>query len=152
MLQAVGSAVGRQSGGGSSQDVRKLQAEAKAKANEAEAKAMEAKAVHARVGELQAQLTNGTITPEGRKELELQEVRSAFQLSQSRLGLAVAEATGFKGEIHWDTSKPDGTPKKQLDVSRLSALGWQSRIQLSDGLHTTVLDYCQSSKIDQLRH
>ena len=73
--QAVGSAAGRQSGGGSSQDVRKLQAEAKAKANEAEAKAMEAKAVHARVGELQAQLTNGTITPEGRKELELQEVQ-----------------------------------------------------------------------------
>ena len=73
--QAVGSAVGRQSGGGSSQDVRKLQAEAKAKANEAEAKAMEAKEVRVRVGELQAQLTNGTITPEGRKELERQEVQ-----------------------------------------------------------------------------
>ena len=72
---AGGDGVGRWSGGGSSQDVRKLQAEAKAKANEAEAKAMEAKAVHARVGELQAQLTNGTITPEGRKELELQEVQ-----------------------------------------------------------------------------
>ena len=72
---AGGDGVGRRSGGGSSQDVRKLQAEAKAKANEAEAKAMEAKAVHARVGELQAQLTNGTITLEGRKELELQEVQ-----------------------------------------------------------------------------
>ena len=67
--------VGRWSGGGSSQDVRKLQAEAKAKANEAEAKAMEAKEVRVRVGELQAQLTNGTITPEGRKELERQEVQ-----------------------------------------------------------------------------
>ena len=72
---AGGDGVGRWSGGGSSQDVRKLQAEAKAKANEAEAKAMEAKEVRVRVGELQAQLTNGTITPEGRKELERQEVQ-----------------------------------------------------------------------------
>jgi GDP-L-fucose synthase len=63
----------------------------------------------------------------------------------------VAAATGFTGEIHWDTSKPDGTPKKQLDVGRLSALGWRSRIQLSDGLYTTTLDYCQSFKTDQLR-
>ena len=62
-----------QSGGGT--DVRKLQAEAEAKANKAEAKAIEAKAMRARVGELQAQLTNGTITPEGRKELERYEVQ-----------------------------------------------------------------------------
>ena len=71
---AAGGGVGRQSGGGSSQDVLKLQAEAEAKANEAEVKAMEAKAMRERVGELQAQLTNGTITSEGREELERQEV------------------------------------------------------------------------------
>ena len=44
--------------------------------------------------------------------------------------LAEAEATSFQGEIHWDTSKPDGTPKKQLDVSRLAALGWRAHISL----------------------
>ncbi|KOO30228.1 hypothetical protein Ctob_004352 [Chrysochromulina tobinii] len=72
---AAGGGVGRQSGGGSSQDVLKLQAEAEAKANEAEVKAMEAKAMRERVGELQAQLTNGTITSEGHEELERQEKR-----------------------------------------------------------------------------
>ena len=51
---------------------------------------------------------------------------------------AVAVATGFKGVILWDTSKPDGTPKKQLDVGRLSALGWRARIPLDEGLRSTV--------------
>jgi GDP-L-fucose synthase len=43
----------------------------------------------------------------------------------------------FSGAIKWDTSKPDGTPRKLLDVSRLSALGWQARIGLEDGLRST---------------
>jgi hypothetical protein len=43
----------------------------------------------------------------------------------------VAVATSLRGEILWDTSKPDGTPKKQLDVSRLAALGWRARIPLA---------------------
>jgi GDP-L-fucose synthase len=50
----------------------------------------------------------------------------------------VAAVTGYQGEIRWDASKPDGTPKKQLDVSRLKALGWQARIPLPDGLSSTV--------------
>ena len=40
------------------------------------------------------------------------------------LAQAVVEAVGFQGTISWDMRKPDGTPKKQLDVSRLAALGW----------------------------
>ena len=59
-------------------------------------------------------------------------------MSIRELAIAVAEATGFRGSIHWDTSKPDGTPKKQLDVSRLKALGWQARIPLAEGLTSTV--------------
>jgi GDP-L-fucose synthase len=46
----------------------------------------------------------------------------------------VAKVVGFEGEIVWDTSKPDGTPRKLLDVSRLKALGWQAHIELEDGL------------------
>ena len=48
---------------------------------------------------------------------------------------------GFRGEILWDTSKPDGTPKKQLDVSRLAALGWRGRIPLAQGLASTVAEF-----------
>ncbi len=46
----------------------------------------------------------------------------------------VARVVGFGGEIVWDTSKPDGTPRKLLDVSRLNALGWQAQIGLEEGL------------------
>ena len=52
--------------------------------------------------------------------------------------LNVATATGYQGAIEWDSSKPDGTPKKQLDVSRLAALGWRARIPLAEGLVNTV--------------
>jgi GDP-L-fucose synthase len=55
----------------------------------------------------------------------------------------VAKATGYQGEILWDSSKPDGTPKKQLDVSRLSALGWHARIPLAEGLASTVADFAE---------
>lgn len=46
----------------------------------------------------------------------------------------VAEVVGFEGNIVWDTTKPDGTPRKLLDVSRLEALGWKASIRLHDGL------------------
>ena len=45
--------------------------------------------------------------------------------------------TGFTGALRFDTSKPDGTPRKLLDVSRLAALGWQSSIALREGLEST---------------
>jgi len=57
------------------------------------------------------------------------------------LAETVAEATGYTGEIFWDSSKPDGTPKKQLDVSRLSNLGWSARIPLAEGLASTAADF-----------
>jgi GDP-L-fucose synthase len=59
------------------------------------------------------------------------------------LAEAVAKATGYQGEILWDSSKPDGTPKKQLNVSRLAALGWRARIPLADGLASTVADFAR---------
>ena len=65
-------------------------------------------------------------------------VGTGLDLSIGELAKAVAEATGFRGEIVWDSSQSDGTPKKQLDVSRLSALGWQARIPLATGLQNTV--------------
>lgn len=55
----------------------------------------------------------------------------------------VAEVVGFTGETRWDTSKPDGTPQKLLDVSKLAQLGWISRIDLRVGLEQTVAWYHQ---------
>lgn len=53
------------------------------------------------------------------------------------LAKTIAEVVGFKGEIVFDTSKPDGTPRKLMDVSRLRALGWQASISLKEGLDST---------------
>ncbi|MCE8025889.1 MULTISPECIES: GDP-L-fucose synthase [Halomonadaceae] len=61
----------------------------------------------------------------------------------------IAQITGFAGEMHFDASKPDGTPRKMLDVSRLQALGWQPRISLSEGLHDTYRWYLSQLNADR---
>jgi GDP-L-fucose synthase len=53
----------------------------------------------------------------------------------------VAAAVGYEGETLWDTSKPDGTPRKLLDVTRLHSLGWTERIGLAEGITSTVTWY-----------
>jgi GDP-L-fucose synthase len=57
----------------------------------------------------------------------------------------VAEATGYEGKIMFDPTKPDGTPRKLMDSSRLSALGWKATIPLEQGLKQTVSDYRASA-------
>jgi GDP-L-fucose synthase len=75
------------------------------------------------------------------EDLQFLNVGTGVDLTIRELAEAVAKATGFKGEIKWDPSKPDGTPKKQLDVSRMAALGWKARIPLETGLSSTVTDF-----------
>lgn len=53
----------------------------------------------------------------------------------------IAEVVGYEGRTEWDTTKPDGTPQKLLDVSKLTAAGWSSTIGLRDGLERTVAWY-----------
>jgi GDP-L-fucose synthase len=50
------------------------------------------------------------------------------------LAETIARVTGFTGQLTWDSTKPDGTPRKLMDVSRLAALGWRAGISLEDGL------------------
>jgi GDP-L-fucose synthase len=54
---------------------------------------------------------------------------------------AVAAVTGFTGRIAWDHNKPDGTPRKLMDVSRLTALGWRARTNLRDGIAQTYASF-----------
>jgi GDP-L-fucose synthase len=58
-------------------------------------------------------------------------------VSISELAGLIRELVGYQGHIEWDTSKPDGTPRKLLDVSRIQALGWRAKISLGDGLRST---------------
>jgi GDP-L-fucose synthase len=53
----------------------------------------------------------------------------------------VAAATNYRGKISWDTAKPDGTPRKLLDVSRLTALGWRARVELREGIKETYASF-----------
>jgi GDP-L-fucose synthase len=59
------------------------------------------------------------------------------------LARLIAEIVGFEGEVKYDTSKPDGTPRKLLDVSRLRALGWSPKISLRDGIAQTYRWYLE---------
>lgn len=63
----------------------------------------------------------------------------------------VAAVTGFAGKITWDTSKPDGTPRKLMDVSKLSALGWRARIGLREGVQQTFASYQAEKAAGSLR-
>jgi len=58
----------------------------------------------------------------------------------------IASVTGFQGEILWDSSKPDGTPRKVLDVSRIVELGWSPKITLKDGIIQTLAWYRENLK------
>jgi GDP-L-fucose synthase len=57
------------------------------------------------------------------------------------LALLIGRIVGFDGEIIFDRTKPDGTPRKLLDVSRLHALGWRARTALEDGIRATYAWY-----------
>ncbi len=63
----------------------------------------------------------------------------------AELAEIVRDVVGYEGEIEWDTSKPDGTPRKLLDVSRLHALGWRARIGLREGIEQTYRWYCENA-------
>ena len=57
------------------------------------------------------------------------------------LAKLIAQKMGFKGQLIFDTSKPDGTPRKLLDVSKIKALGWTPSISLNEGLDLAINDF-----------
>ncbi|MFM0003808.1 MULTISPECIES: GDP-L-fucose synthase [Paraburkholderia] len=65
-------------------------------------------------------------------------------LSIRELAECICKVVGFEGELVFDASKPDGTPRKLLDVSRLAQMGWQATIGLEDGIASTYRDFVES--------
>lgn len=61
------------------------------------------------------------------------------------LAILIQKIVGHEGEIHWDSEKPDGTPRKLLDVSKMSNLGWKAEIKLEDGIKSTYDWYLENS-------
>lgn len=79
-------------------------------------------------------------TPE-QDEAPFLNIGTGTDISIKELAELIAIATGFKGAIKWDTSKPDGTPRKLLDISQAQTLGWQPTISLKAGIESTIDDY-----------
>ena len=67
------------------------------------------------------------------------------------LASLISDLTGFEGEILWDASKADGTPRKVLDVQRIKKLGWAPKISLRDGIESTIAWYIKHSETGSIR-
>lgn len=68
---------------------------------------------------------------------EIVNIGTGKDITIKELGERIADVVGYRGTIAWDTSKPDGTPRKLLDVSRLLGMGWSPQITLRDGIGST---------------
>lgn len=82
---------------------------------------------------------------------DLMNVGSGEEVSIRHLAETIKAATGCHAEIFWDASKPDGTPRKLCDTSRIRALGWKPEISLKDGIARTVADYRRELREGSIR-
>jgi GDP-L-fucose synthase len=78
-------------------------------------------------------------------------VGTGVDLEICELASLIAQVADYRGQIKWDTSKPDGTPRKLLDVSRLNNLGWTSEISLAQGLESTYKWFVDALAAGNLR-
>ncbi len=77
----------------------------------------------------------------GDPEVGFLNVGCGDDLTIRQLAEAIAAVVGYRGEITWDRTQPDGTPRKLMDVSRLTKLGWTARIPLEEGIRRTYQEY-----------
>lgn len=83
---------------------------------------------------------------ENNNPLTFLNVGTGKDISIKELAILIAEITDYSGEIIWDKTKPDGTPKKLLDISRINNLGWEAKISLREGLESTIEHYKNSNQ------
>lgn len=86
-------------------------------------------------------LPDGAYQALTRADWPLINIGTGKDLSVAELVELVKSVVGFKGKVTWDLSKPDGTPRKRLDVSRLRNLGWESKTNLADGVARAYEDF-----------
>jgi GDP-L-fucose synthase len=84
---------------------------------------------------------------ENYQDAELVNIGTGVDVSILELAQLVKSIVGFEGEIKWDTSKPDGTPRKLMDVTKLHALGWSHSIELAKGINLAYQDFLNNPSI-----
>ncbi len=78
-------------------------------------------------------------------------VGTGYDLTIKDLAKLIAQEAGFKGQIKWDSTKPDGTPRKVLDVSRITSMGWKPTITLEEGIASTITWFKEAVKKGEAR-
>jgi GDP-L-fucose synthase len=78
---------------------------------------------------------------------ELVNIGTGIDVTIKELAETVKGIVGFEGSIHWDTNRPDGTPRKLLDVSKLHGLGWKHKIELKEGIALAYQDFLTNVSI-----
>lgn len=80
-------------------------------------------------------------------DLEQINIGPGYETSIKELATLIKEIVGFKGELEFDTTKPDGTPRRYLDTSKLKALGWEAKTSLQSGLEQTYSWYVENESL-----
>ena len=86
-----------------------------------------------------------------KEDIKYLNVGTGNDMKIKKIAEKIAEKCGFKGEISWDLSKPDGTPKKQLDISKITNLGWTPKTSFDEGLNLTISNYRYLKNKNMLR-
>ena len=86
---------------------------------------------------------------ENYNEKEIINIGCGADVSVKELAVLISEITGFKGDLIFDTTKPDGTPRKLLDVTKLNNLGWHYKTELKDGIQLAYDDFLQQQQLTQ---
>ena len=76
----------------------------------------------------------------------LYNIGSGVEVSIKELSEIIQNIVGYDGSVKWDHSKPDGTPRKWLDIEKISKLGWSPKISLEQGVKKTYEDFIQNKK------
>ena len=86
-----------------------------------------------------------------KKEIKYLNVGTGKDMQIRHIAETISKKCGFNGDIEWDLSKPDGTPKKQLDISKIISLGWQPQTSFEEGLTLTISNYKYLKNKNKLR-
>ena len=77
-------------------------------------------------------------------------IGTGTDITISELANTIKKITGYQGEIIWDKTKPDGTPRKLMDVAKINKLGWKANVKLEDGIRKTY-DWFKTNKIREVK-
>ncbi len=96
-------------------------------------------------------IKNKILYDESDKFVGILNVGSGSDITIKELAKLISSIIGYDGEIIWDSSKPDGTPRKLLDISKLNKLGWNPKLKLQQGIELTLKNYIEELKQNNIR-